>query len=341
MTVVRFGLVLVLLLGCKMYATAQDDEAAQRRERMQRGLGVETLTDSTVVHDPVMIREGDTYYMFTTGWGISVFSSSDRKTWKREKPVFEEAPAWAVEAVPDFRGHVWAPDIAHYRGQYYLYYSVSSFGKNTSAIGVATTPTLDPESPEFGWTDHGAVIRSIPGVSNWNAIDANFILDEVGHPYLSFGSFWGGLMLARLQEDGLAIEGKPEDFTLMATRGTRENPIEAPFVFKHDNWYYLFASWDFCCRGSESTYKVVVGRSESLSGTFVDAEGRPMNQGGGTLVAAGGERYAGVGHNAVVHFDGTDYLVFHAYDLERDGRPYLRILPIRWEEGWPVVAKTF
>ena len=60
-------------------------------------------------------------------------------------------------------------------GLYYLYYSVSAFGKNTSCIGVATNKTLHPSSPDYKWTDHGKVIQSVPGRDMWNAIDPNLV----------------------------------------------------------------------------------------------------------------------------------------------------------------------
>src|SRR4051812_33042527 len=107
------------------------------------------------MHDPAIIRQAGVFYVFATGMGITVWSSSDMVNWKREKPVFDAPPAWAVEAVPTFKGHIWAPDISTFNGQYYLYYSVSAFGKNTSCIGVATNVTLDPRDPAFKWVDHG------------------------------------------------------------------------------------------------------------------------------------------------------------------------------------------
>src|SRR6476619_7281486 len=104
-------------------------------------------TDTLIsVHDPVIIRQDSTYYIFCTGFGISVFSSTDMKNWKKEKAVFDTAPQWAVKEIPGFRGHIWAPDIIYHNGQYYLYYAVSAIGKNTSAIGVATNKTLDTTS---------------------------------------------------------------------------------------------------------------------------------------------------------------------------------------------------
>lgn len=311
------------------------------------------IAQDIIVHDPVMIRENSTYYLFTTGMGIDVWSSPDMKNWTREKAVFDQAPQWAVDAIPTFKGHIWAPDIFYHNGLYYLYYSVSAFGKNTSCIGVATNQTLDPKDPDFKWVDHGKVVQSFPGKTNWNAIDPNVILDKDGTPYLFFGSFWDGLKRVKLSPDLL---GTAEDMQQIPTVASRkkeasgkkaqdENPeeagpnaIEAPFVFQHDGHFYLFASIDYCCRGVESTYKMIVGRSKKLTGKFVDAEGKELAHGGGTVVLKGNENWHGVGHNAVVHFDGKDYLVFHGYDANDGGHPKLLIREISWsKDGWPQV----
>ena len=307
-----------------------------------------------IVHDPVMIRQGNTYYIFCTGNGISVFSSLDKKNWKAQEPVFTAAPQWAVNAVPGFKGHIWAPDISYHNGLYYLYYSVSAFGKNTSCIGVATNKTLDSKDPAFHWTDHGKLIQSYPGVTNWNAIDPNLIEDSKGNAFLAFGSFWGGLQLAKLSADRLHIAGDTLSFLTIASRkknpvapnppAVENNPadaggnaIEAPFIFKKGKYYYLFASIDYCCKGEKSTYKMIVGRATRLEGPYVDKDGNDMARGGGSLLLQGDANWHGVGHNAVVSFDGTDYLVFHAYDAHDRGRPKLRIEQLRWEGGWPEV----
>lgn len=154
-------------------------------------------TSKVMTHDPVLAKQGDTYYLFATGQGISVMSSKDRKNWKFEKPVFDKAPQWAVEAIKGYHGHTWAPDIIYHHGLYHLFYSCSAFGKNTSAIGHATNPTLDPSSPDFKWTDHGKVIQSVPHRDMWNAIDPNVIIDENGTPWMSFGSFWDGIFFCK------------------------------------------------------------------------------------------------------------------------------------------------
>src|ERR1035437_3065389 len=157
--------------------------------------------NDVIVHDPVIIKQDSTYYVFCTGWGISVFSSKDMINWRNEKPVFTKGPQWAIDSIPEFKGHIWAPDISWYNGLYYLYYSVSAFGKNTSCIGLATNKTLDPKNPNFNWIDNGKVVQSIPGVTNWNAIDPNLAVDETGTPYLCFGSFWDGIKIVKLSSD--------------------------------------------------------------------------------------------------------------------------------------------
>ncbi|MFW6157493.1 MAG: arabinan endo-1,5-alpha-L-arabinosidase [Balneolaceae bacterium] len=300
------------------------------------------------VHDPVMIKQDSVYYLFTTGRGVSVWSSTDMKNWSREDPVFDTAPSWSSDVVSDFSNHIWAPDIQYRHGRYYLYYSVSSFGKNTSAIGVATTRTLHPDDPGFGWEDHGIVVRSVPGRDMWNAIDPNIVIDGEGTPWMAFGSFWMGIKLVRMDDNLLKIAENPQQWHTIAARERSSKPgdtrggdaaIEAPFIFKRDGFYYLFVSHGLCCRGEESTYKVVVGRSEKVTGPYTDADGRELNDGGGTLVVQGNEKWAGVGHNAAYRFEDTDYLVFHGYDINDEGRPKLWIKEIDWDdEGWPTVS---
>jgi arabinan endo-1,5-alpha-L-arabinosidase len=333
----------------KCYATIVFVLSALMVNAQGRGDSVGTIkpTRQTGVHDPVMIKEGNTYYLFCTGFGISVFSSTDLQNWKKEKPVFAAAPQWAVDAVPGYRGHTWAPDIAYYNSKYYLYYSVSTFGKNSSCIGVAVNKTLNPSSPDFKWEDLGKVIQSVPGKDQWNAIDPNLIIDEKNVPWLSFGSFWSGLKLVKLDSD-LKTLAQPERILSIAARakGSRNdssggNAIEAPFIFKKGEYYYLFASWDYCCRGEKSNYKVVVGRSKQVTGPYLDKNAVTMTSNGGTLVLEGdAKEWFGAGHNAVYHVDDKDYIVYHGYDALDKGRSKLLINELAWDnEGWPTLKK--
>jgi len=301
------------------------------------------------VHDPVMIKQDSLYYIFCTGRGIAVWSSKDRVNWKREKSVFSQTPEWASQVIPKARPNdFWAPDISYYNDRYYLFYAVSVFGKNTSVIGLATNKTLHTDSPDFLWQDQGMVIQSVPGTDHFNAIDPNLIRDEKNTPWLTFGSFWDGIKLVKLNAD-LKTPTQAKPWLTIANRGNlSENSndtvagrgaIEGPFIFKHADYYYLFVSWDYCCRGPKSNYKMMVGRSKKVTGPYLDANGTDLAKGGGTLVLAGDKDWYGVGHNAVCTFDGVDYLIFHAYDATDNGRSKLRIEPLDWSStGWPVVS---
>lgn len=306
-----------------------------------------SLAQDISVHDPVMIKQKDTYYLYSTGEGISVFSSKDLKKWNKEPAIFKEKPVWADSVAADFKNHIWAPDISFHNNTYYLYYSVSAFAKNTSAIGVTTNTTLDSKDPNYKWVDQGIVIQSIPNRDLWNAIDPNLTFDENNIPWLAFGSFWEGLKMVRLDSDLKSIAQPQEWHTIAKRKRTFElaetdpgdGALEAPFIFKKKGYYYQFLSWDLCCRGEKSTYKVVVGRSKTIAGPYLDKEGKSLNEGGGTLLIQGNENWYGAGHNSTYTFDGKDYIVFHAYDAKQKGRPILQIEQLKWDADlWPILA---
>lgn len=343
-------LIVLLIAGCATRAQEPDVPDAPVPEWPDKPIP----TTSVLAHDPVMAREDGTYYVFTTGPGITVWASDDMETWMRRPAVFDPYPAWVPVAIPEFAGHMWAPDIHYHEGRYYLYYSVSAFGKNTSCIGVATNTTLNSNDPDYRWIDHGKIIQSYPGRDNWNAIDAQVLADQEGTAWMTFGSFWSGLKLIQLMPDRLNLAECREDMITIASRidnhdappppegySGRAGPgaIEAPFIFIKDGYYYLFASIDRCCRGAESTYKMIVGRSLRIEGPYVDRDGVPLLHGGGTIILTGDEDWYAVGHNSVYTFDGKDYVVFHGYDASTDeGLPRLRIHELAWDdEGWPVV----
>jgi arabinan endo-1,5-alpha-L-arabinosidase len=326
------------LIFCIVLVTSK--AVAQRSSQVP--VGTVLPIGQTSVHDPVMIKEGDRYYLFCTGRGISVWSSNDLKSWKKEAPVFAAPPQWAIDTIPGFTGHIWAPDISYYNGKYYLYYSVSAFGKNTSAIGVATNKTLNDSSPDFRWEDYGRVIQSYPGKTPWNAIDPNLVLDENQNPYLVFGSFWDGLKLLKLTKDFLKPSEPIDKLSTIASRkknASDANPIEAPFIFRKGKWFYLFASIDYCCKGVNSTYKVIVGRSKELNGSYTDKNGVALQSGGGTVILQGNTEWHGVGHNGIYTDGDKDYIIYHGYDAADNGKSKLLIQELGWDkEGWPVVS---
>jgi arabinan endo-1,5-alpha-L-arabinosidase len=280
------------------------------------------------------------YYVAATGRGVQLLRSTDLVRWTNIGRVFEQAvPAWAVKEVPGTDG-IWAPDLSFHDGLYYLYYSVSTFGSQRSVIGLAVNRSLDPSSPDYRWEDRGKVIESSPKTSDHNAIDPALLVDEDGTWRLFWGSHWTGLKVVDVDpKTGKPAPGAPVR-AVAARPDTKSGAIEAPYVTFHGGYYYLFVSWDGCCDGAKSTYKVMVGRSRSATGPYVDATGKPLLEGGGTLVLQGDERWRGPGHNGILDAGGRQYLVHHTYDVQHlDAQRILQVRPLTWtSDGWPQVG---
>jgi len=289
------------------------------------------------VHDPSsIVKCAGEYWLFATGVGVRSWRSTDLVDWEPGPRVFPEIPGWVTNVVARQRGHFWAPDVIHHDGHYLLYYSVSRFGVNTSAIGLVSTPTLDPADPAYRWTDRGVVIQS--GVADdFNAIDPAVIRTAEGELWMSFGSFWSGIKLVQLDPgSGLRVAEDSPVHSLASYKA-----IEAPHIFQHDGYYYLFLNWDRCCRGLRSTYNVRVGRSRLVTGPYLDRDGVDMLEGGGTLLLETDGPFIGPGHPSVFEEEGEFWFSCHFYDgTTRRGTSMLAIRPLRWGEGgWPVVEE--
>ena len=112
--------------------------------------------------------------------------------------------------------------------------------------------------------------------------------------------------------------------------------IEGAFITQRGDYYYLFASHDLCCKGVDSTYNIRVGRSKSITGPYLDQAGKPLTQGGGTMVYKGSTRWRGPGHNSIYIEGDTYYMVYHSYDALAGGAATLRIEALQWDaHGWP------
>lgn len=298
------------------------------------GGGVASSQDGNVqhVHDPVVAKDGDHYWLFSTGPGIPCRKSRDLRTWEWVGQSLPGLPEWSLKEVPGAKD-LWAPDISYFKKRWHLYYSVSTFGSNRSCIGLATNTTLDPSNPSFKWEDRGVVLQSRPQ-NDFNCIDPNVVLDEKGVPWLSFGSFWSGIKLVPLD----ATTGKPAG-QMIHIAGRHGGAIEAPFIVRNSGWYYLFVSFDQCCKGSDSTYKLVVGRSQAIQGPYQAFDGRRMTDGAGTLVLAGYRHVRGPGHNGLISTPDGDFFVHHFYDRNNAGVPTLQVRRVVWLNGWPVLGE--
>jgi arabinan endo-1,5-alpha-L-arabinosidase len=307
--------------------------------RAQTNFTPPPLEGQTFIHDPsTIVKDDANYFIFGTGPGIRTKSSADLIHWENGDPVFRAAPAWTRKAVPEFRGTEWAPDVIRVKGKFFLYYAVSTWGKQLSAIGLATSPTLDPAATNYFWTDCGPVIASTNGGA-FNTIDPSVMLDTDGKLWLAFGSYWEGIYLMELNpETGLRIATNAPLFHL-----AWNNSIEAACLTRHENFYYLFVNWGQCCKGTNSTYEVRVGRAEKISGPYRDRDGNDLATGGGSPFLQSSGRFIGPGHIGIVN-DGTTSgptrFSYHYYDAETQGRSRLAIATIDWTNGWPVPASA-
>jgi arabinan endo-1,5-alpha-L-arabinosidase len=259
------------------------------------------------IHDPTVVKKPDgTYLAAFTANGIGLKTSTDRTTWKDVGAAFPNGAAWTTTYTKGDK-NLWAPDLSYHNGQYYMYYSASSFGTSRSAIFLAVSKT---------------------GASG------SWYVATDGKWWLSFGSFWGGLKLVELSPS----TGKPinaNNLISIAARPNNGGAIEAPVITKHGNYFYLWAAFDSCCKGVDSTYRTMVGRSTSITGPYVDKAGVSMMNGGGTQLLASHGDIHGPGHPAVFTDSDADVLVYHYYN--KVGTAQLGINLIRYDNGWPTV----
>lgn len=294
------------------------------------------LSGQTFSHDPsTIVQENGRYYVFGTGWGILSKSSTDLTHWTNGPAIFNAPAPWVPQAVPGFRGHTWAPDVIRLNGQFHLYYSVSSFGKQVSAIGLATSPTLDSAATNYLWTDRGVVIQSTNG-SPFNTIDPNLLLDTDGKLWMTFGSYWQGIFLLPLDaRTGLRADTNPP------VRLAWNHSVEAACLTRHDDFYYLFVNWGQCCQGTNSTYEVRMGRANKINGPYLDRAGKDLAAGGGTMFLESTGRFIGPGHIGILNEGGTNWFSYHYYDADSRGRSRLALGQMEWSaDGWPAARNV-
>lgn len=293
------------------------------------------LAGDVHMHDPsTVIRCDGRYYVFSTGPGIPIFSSDDGWTWQHSGKVFDQVPESVHSAVPlNKNSLVWAPDIIQHNGQYFLYYSISSWGSNVSAVGLITNPTLNPKDPRYKWMDRGLVVNSVKG-ENLNAIDPGVLQAPDNTLWLTYGSYIGNVQLVQLDpRTGLRI-AKNSPTPILSSES------EASDLIYHDGFYYLFVNRGSCCRKKDSTYNIRMGRSKVVTGPYLDPWGNDMAHGGGALFLSSHANLIGPGHFGWLREDGVEKFSSHyEADLNNGGTSVLDIQPLRWQpDGWPAAG---
>ncbi|KAI1636853.1 glycosyl hydrolase [Biscogniauxia mediterranea] len=289
-------------------------------------------------HDPSIIRRSDgTYFRFSTGGKIAVHTAPDiTGPWTYQGAALPDGSSIDLAGNDD----LWAPEVVQIGSTYYLYYSVSTFGVQDSAIGVATSTSLDVNT----WTDLGSTgVRSSSG-KPYNAIDPS-IINAGGTYLLTFGSFWGDIYQVAMKATPTAVASGASSAQISYDPVTTAE--EGAFVFHYGNYYYLFYSKGQCCGydtnkpAAGSEYKIMVCRSSSATGGYVDASGTACTSGGGTVVLESHDNVYGPGgqgvyddptHGPILYYHYVDTTIGYA-----DGQKQFGWNTIDFSSGWPVV----
>ncbi|KAJ1326039.1 arabinan endo-1,5-alpha-L-arabinosidase [Microdochium nivale] len=296
--------------------------------------------------DPALIRRttDGRYFRFTTRDLISIQTApAVRGPWTNVGSVLQR------RSIINLPGNdtLWAPDIAKVGNVYFLFYSVSTLGSKTSAVGYATSPTMDPGS----WTDRGAIVTSNDNTP-FNAIDPNLYYSANGREInLQWGSYWQGIYT-----QPLTISGSSATLRLGTTaRNIAYLPEgnhnqEGAFIYQKNGVFWLFMSRGQAGQyGSnpaqfpvDQAYRVVVCRGTSPTGPFVGKAGRSCLDGGGTLVyASQGNIFAPGGQGVLQDPTLGDVLYYHYFNRNIGYNNYDERFgwnQLRWIDGWPVAV---
>lgn len=239
-------------------------------------------------------------------------------------------PSW-TSAYTASSGDLWAPDASAHNGEYWLYYAASTVGSANSAIGLAVSSSGEPGT----FVDSGAPVYTSADCPGSNAIDPASIVDTSGNAWLAFGSWSSGIQIVPVNNNTGVPTGASCTQLAYHPSGTG---IEGSYIYPHGGYYYLFASIDTCCDGDNSTYRIIVGRSTSVTGPYTDRGGLTLTNGGGTILLSAHGNINGPGGESV--FTGADgaVLVYHYYDGNNSGYPALGLNALGWtSDGWPYV----
>ena len=293
----------------------------------------------TWIHDPSLTREGNVYYMFSTAQPVVApavralvpfKTSTDGVTWKSAGQVFASQLAWWSADIP--APEIWAADAHFVNGTYYVYYSVSAWGNFNSSVGLVTGPTLNSASPNYKWTDRGKVIDFRNGGAGVNVIDPNLFVDNDGKFWLVYGSYKSGIRLVEVSASTGKLIKDPPDVSVL-TNGLGEGSS----LIRHGNYYYLLVSSGVCCAGLSSTYRVVMGRSTTVQGPYLNKTGARLLDGASTPLLVGDATHPGQGGQSFYEENGQLYMVYHAYTTP-SGDPVTSVRPVYFDSaGWPTL----
>lgn len=292
-------------------------------------------------HDPDIIRYDDGYVLVDTDNHMLIQTSEDALNWENGEPAMPEFSKWLYDYAPNMKD-IWAPDIHYIGGEYRMYYCGSEMGIRSSGMGFMSSKEIDPKKPGYGWTDQGEVIHTVKSDS-YNAIDAAVLKDLDGKVWMAFGSWGTGIHIIELDE----TTGKVKNGAKMVNIANRGGSgIEAASLLEHNGKYFLFTSWDNCCKYNDdlenNTYKTMVGRSNKIDGGYVDKSGKALLNGGGTLMMQRYGRYYGTGGGEAFEDINRLRFVNHYYNKPEGGKSYIQVRDLVFtEDNWPEMGQPF
>ncbi|KAB5578186.1 glycoside hydrolase, family 43 [Coniochaeta sp. 2T2.1] len=289
-------------------------------------------------HDPALIRRSSdgVYFRFNTGDEIGIWKATSLTgPWVYQGKVLPNGSSINLAGNTD----CWAPDVNLIGNTYVLYYAVSTFGSQNSAIGYATSPTMEAGS----WTDHGSTgISSSPGKA-YNAIDPNLIQAGSSY-YMNFGSFWADIYQAPMNAAATAPSSSSYQ---IAYNSSGSHAVEGAFMYYRSGYYYLFFSSGTCCGYDTSKpstgneYRIHVCRSTNVNGPFVDKTGKSCTAGGGTVVLESHSYVYGPGGQGVVADSNYGTILYYHYANTKiglaDSNYQFGWNVVSWSSGWPSV----
>jgi len=283
--ILQYGL-LIVLLSASILVSAQNPVITHKYTGDPAALVVKDQVYLYTGHD-VAPLEKNFYEMHE--W--LVFSSNDLATWT-EHPVPLKVTdfVWAKD-------DAWASQVIERNGKFYWYVSVEHKTIPGKAIGVAVSDS--PIGPFKDARGSAIITNDMTKQTSisWDDIDPSVIIDDDGQAYL----FWGNTVChyAKLKENMIDLDGPIQ--TIDIPKFT-----EAPWIHKHEGWYYLSYATEF-------PEKIAYAMSKSVNG--------PWEYKGILNELAGNSN---TNHQSIIDFKGKSYFIYHTGGISPNGGSFRR-----------------
>jgi arabinoxylan arabinofuranohydrolase len=216
------------------------------------------------------------------------YSSKDMKTWTSHGAVLKPTDfKWAV-------ADAWASQVVEKKGKFYFYATVQHDAThNGKAIGVAVANT--PTGPFKDARGSALVTEEMTPGRGWDDINPTVLVDDDGTAWMCWGN--GTCYMAKLKPDMVDLDGEIQKIKL-------DNYIEAPWLYKHkDTYYMIYAGFG---KGAESIYYATAPK---ITGPWTSRG-----------VLTGNAKNSFTIHPCAIDFKGQGYFFYHNGALTLNGQ---------------------